>query len=844
MSGVVAIGIALGCGVAFGQEQRGAIEGTVKDTIGGVLQGVTVEARGTGLPGVLTAATDDRGVYRFPALPPGRYVLTARRRSFLDTTLPDVVLELGQVLKVPLVMAPAGITENVSVQPESPLIDVKQNAAAGTVHSEVIERVPKGRDFSTLVTSVPGVDSELRQRGIQIDGASGADNRFFVDGVDQTDLYLGIVASINATGKNLAPDFVQEVQVKASGYSAEYRGAIGGVISAISKTGSNQWHGGLNIYFTSDKLQGAVRPTLQLNPSNQKQAQYVLAPADVFTNWEHAGEMGGPILRNRWWFHAAFNPQVTTTQRTVTFRSNGQLATYVSRPLDRIGNYTVTGQLTNAMRLRVAGSNERSHTGVALPNIQTDGTSTSNPALFPQTTRFDAFKDSISGALDWMASPRSSVNVTVSRLIYGDHQVGTFSDKLAHVFAGSNFQFGDIPASLQNVNGYRDAPSSSRAVRDTYARYNINADLTRYANWHGQHTLKTGVQFELMTNDVLTGDQAPTVYLIWDASYFTFDNRSVRGPYGYYDVTRFYTQGNVHARNTGLFVQDAWTLNQRLTLNLGVRTEDESVPSYRPENPGIHFGFRDKMSPRVGFAWDPAGDSRWKLYGDWAIYYDLTKLAMGRVMFGADHGVDHYYTLDTANWPNISCDGSTGCPGTFIDSFDNRRPANNPANNLIDPDLRPTRSEEATLGMDHELSRTISIGTRVTHKWVDKAIEAVCDINYTCGVNNPGFGTAIYPFGTSFPIQPVAKRDYDSIEVRLRKRLADHWSVDASYLWSRLWGNWSGINSTDEAVICLQPNSCTAFDLLYYSYDDAGHQTYGRLATDRPHRLKRRAPTS
>jgi len=121
---------------------------------------------------------------------------------------------------------------------------------------------------------------------------------------------------------------------------------------------------------------------------------------------------------------------------------------------------------------------------------------------------------------------------------------------------------------------------------------------------------------------------------------------------------------------------------------------------------------------------------------------------------------------------------------------------------------------------------------------VDRAIEAVCDPQYVCGVNNPGFGPARYPFGPDFPVQPVAKRVYDGAEVRLQKRLANRTSLDASYLWSRLWGNWSGINSSDEAVSCLQPNSCTAFDLLYYSYDDAGHATYGPLATDRPQRFK------
>jgi hypothetical protein len=327
------------------------------------------------------------------------------------------------------------------------------------------------------------------------------------------------------------------------------------------------------------------------------------------------------------------------------------------------------------------------------------------------------------------------------------------------------------------------------------------------------------------------------VTFFWGGSYATLDGRRLQGQYGYYGVTQSLTKGDVSPDNLGLYVQDAWTVAHYLTLNLGLRTENEDVPSYRPENPGIHFGFLDKMAPRLGFAWDPRGDSRWKVFGDWGIYYDLTKLALGRVMFGADQWVDYYYTLDTANWPSISCDGRN-CPGTLIATFDHRPVANDPSHNLVDPNLRPTRSEELTAGLEHQVSRTTVLSGRYVHKWVDRAIEAVCDPQYVCGVNNPGFGPARYPFGPDFPVQPVAKRVYDGAEVRLQKRLANRTSLDASYLWSRLWGNWSGINSSDEAVSCLQPNSCTAFDLLYYSYDDAGQPTYGPLATDRPHRFK------
>jgi hypothetical protein len=709
------------------------------------------------------------------------------------------------------------------------------------MQAEVIERIPKGRDFAAVVTSAPGVTTEARNRGIQIDGASGADNRFLIDGVDTTNLLNG------TSGKVLPVDFVDTVQAKASGYAAEYRASLGGVISAITKSGGNQYHGSAGVYFTSDNLQGDVRQTLRLNPSNQNVAEYVTTPVDDYSSPEPIFDFGGPILRDRLWFFVGYNPSWTDRTRTVIFNSTRQVGTFSQKPLIHLFNYNVSGQITHNLRGRFAASNQRDRGGYALPASGPAGVSTSNPALFPSVIRRDASNDSYSGVLDWVVNNRTYVNVTTTRFKVDQHDVGTFSTALRHTFQASNFQFTDIPASLQNTSGFADNPSSSQFVRGGLSRFNFNADITRYATWRGQHTIKGGFQTERIVDDTLSGEQAATVQLFWDQSYALNDGRRIRGTYGYYNVVRFVTIGDIESNNVGLFVQDAWTLNRRLTLNLGIRTESEDVPSYRAQNPGVHFGFGDKIAPRAGFAYDVRGDSRWKLYGSWGIFYDLMKLTIGRVMFGGDNWVNYYYTLDDFNWPAISCgDGApgSGCPGTFITQFDFRPVANNPSHQLVDPDLKPARSQEFTLGIDHELTKTMSVGVRYAHKWVDYAIEAVCNFTPSgeedCGVNNPGFGSELgtYPLGHNNPPQPAAKRDYDGLEFRLRKRLANRWSADVSYLYSDLRGNWSGIASSDEAVGSLQPNSGRSFNLLYYSYDTQGNVTYGRQGTDRPHQFK------
>ena len=207
--------------LAFGQEQRGSIEGTVRDVSGGVLVGAVVEARSPALVGTASVATDAQGLYRFPALPPGRYEISGVLQGFARASA-AITLELGQVLRVDVTLPVAGVRQDVEVTSDGPLLDVKQNAAGGIIPREVIDRIPKGRDYTDVVTSLPGVDFEQRNRGIQIDGGSGADNRFFVDGNDRTNLVSGPSFLVtNGSFKAVAVDFVEQVQVKQSGYAPD-----------------------------------------------------------------------------------------------------------------------------------------------------------------------------------------------------------------------------------------------------------------------------------------------------------------------------------------------------------------------------------------------------------------------------------------------------------------------------------------------------------------------------------------------------------------------------------------------------------------------------------------------
>src|SRR2546421_722653 len=146
-----------------------------------------------------------------PGVPEGGAM---RLRLLLALLVTGVNLALGQTLKVALTLAVGQVAEVVTVTGEPPLIDVKGSGRATDLRDEQIEKLPKGRDFTSLVTQAPGANQEPKSGGISIDGASGAENRYIIDGTETTDIRYG------TSGKGLITDFVEEVQIKSSGYTA------------------------------------------------------------------------------------------------------------------------------------------------------------------------------------------------------------------------------------------------------------------------------------------------------------------------------------------------------------------------------------------------------------------------------------------------------------------------------------------------------------------------------------------------------------------------------------------------------------------------------------------------
>lgn len=823
------------------QEQRGAIEGVVKDTSGGVLPGATVEARSPRLIGVAVTTTDERGAYRFPGLPPGIYEVTAKLQGFTDAKVENIEVLLGQIKKVDFTLNVAGVTEQVQVTAESPLIDVKQSTKAFNIRDEVIEKLPKGRDFSSLVTQAPGANTERRfGDGISIDGSSASENAYVIDGVDTTQLITGV------QGKRLVTDFIEEIQVKSSGYPAEYRGTTGGVINVITKSGTNDFRGTALTYFSGDAIESSRRPTLQLSRTNADVAEYVTYPEDSWTRWEPGFGLGGPIARDRAWFFGSYNPSLESTDRTVTLRANNQSLTRNQKETVHYFSGNVTSQLTSSIRMRVATNFNPSKTKGLLPSL--DGSDAIGTIYTIDTLRQNY---TISGHVDWVVGPNLYIGARAGYFVANVWNEGVPQEP-RFIFQTSNVGMAGVPAGLQRTTGFSQPLTNFETRKDQQKRPFVQADATWYGHLGGEHTLKGGVQFDDIGNDVDAGESGNRVLLYWGRSF-----RGMRGTYGYYRVRSnaidpkrgFIRFGNVSSKNVGLFIQDSWTVNARLTLNLGLRTENEHVPSFAKDLPGsaVTWGFGDKLAPRAGFAYDIRGDGRWKAYGSWGMFYDIMKLELPRGSFGGEHWYEYWYTLETADWPNLVASASCppACPGTqILGPVDFRHPSNAPGEETIDPDLKPMRLQEAVLGFEHELTPLIGLGVRYVHKQIDRAIEDVGALdaqqNEIYKIANPGYGTAArFAVAGTGEIKPFPKavRDYDGVEFTFRKRPSDNWAMTLSYLWSRLYGNYSGLAQSDEPGR-TSPNVGRNFDYPLMSFNERGESVLGRLATDRPHQFK------
>src|SRR5688572_6959256 len=288
----LALLLAIASAPALAQETTGAIEGSVKDPSGAILPGVTVQV--VGPSGTLVAVTDERGEYRFPRLPSGRYTVKATLDGFAPNTK-TVDLTVGTNARAEFTLSVGAVTETVEVSGATPAVDLRSPQTATNISRERIEFIPRGRDFTDVVGQAAGTANESQAGGISVNGSSGSENRFIIDGIDTTSPQVG------TNSVPMRAEFMEEVQVKSAGYAAEFGGSTGGVINAITRSGTNNFHGMILSDFQRRAWGGSERQILRDDTTAATGFTFVNPPKDDETRIDPGFSLGGPILRDRLW---------------------------------------------------------------------------------------------------------------------------------------------------------------------------------------------------------------------------------------------------------------------------------------------------------------------------------------------------------------------------------------------------------------------------------------------------------------------------------------------------------------------------------------------------------------
>ena len=346
----ILFGLTIAC--AYAQEITGTISGVVSDETGGVLPSVEVTSRNTGTEATRTAISDDEGRYRLSQLPPGDYEVRAALVGFRTAVLQNISLSVGQQAVIGITLRVGAISEQVVVSAEVALVDTTSGSVANLVDNEQVRNLPlNGRDFIELAALQEGVVTPLSARrtvngdsGVKMNiaGARSTENAILLDGTDIKNQYGTTPGSVS--GKLLGVDTFRELRVITSAYTAEYGRFSGGVISAVTKSGTNEFHGTIFEFFRNSALDARnyfdrdfINPVPRSDPPNFIRNQF------GFT-------VGGPIIKDRTFFFGSYEglrDRLTTTdisnfpnelahQGIIPFRFRGVPQ---CPPSERVGNF-------------------------------------------------------------------------------------------------------------------------------------------------------------------------------------------------------------------------------------------------------------------------------------------------------------------------------------------------------------------------------------------------------------------------------------------------------------------------------------------------------------------------
>ncbi len=615
LSQIAAFAVALGLGAVSAFAQTGSIEGTVNDDQGLALPGVTTTAKNAATGFTRAATSDSTGAFRIQALPVGTYEVKAELTGFAGRSR-QVVVQIDSTSSVDFKMAVAGQTEEVTVTAESPLIDVKETGVGEVITSTQIQNLPlNGRQFANLAALVPGVSlgfhtdpTKSTQFAPQVSGGGGRNINYLIDGGDNNDDTVGGLVQL------FPLDSIGEFNFQTQRFRADSGRSNGGALTVVTKSGTNDLRGSAFEFFRDKSLNGKTHTEKE---DDVEKGEY--------RKHQYGASLGGPIVRDKTHFFVAFERiQQDTTQSVNTeglFPDKDGVFPLPYRENMAVGKLTHQLNSDNYLSLRYGFNN----------NSQPYGASPSSP---PE---------------NWGLSKNKfhSVNANLNSVLSGgriNEFVFQFSYFKNGIVENSNLPTETFP------NGVTVGQSVNTPQQTVQHKYQFRDDFT----WNmGRHEFKVGASFiyEPTLDITFSTGQQPLFTHLTSSRTSAISNIQFNGSIGSEGGLSGATIPN---NQYGFYVQDAWRMNDKLTLDIGVRYDlvtgfafDQSQNIVYQElvaaaQRGVFSGnsapcpcpgFEDfgkepaedknNIAPRVGFTYDAKADGDLIVRGGAGRYYDF-----------------------------------------------------------------------------------------------------------------------------------------------------------------------------------------------------------------------------
>jgi hypothetical protein len=788
----------------------GTILGQIRDLESGQpVAGVTVIASGP--EGDLAVLTDAKGSYQFSALPIGHYTMRFYRNDVLAER--EATVSVDKVVRVNMRMPAIPVeVETVAAAYSAPLIDVGSSRIGTTFGSDFIDGIPNaGSDVASLIQKTPGAYNDtppastgFGNPGLSLSGGTGADNAYYLEGLNVTALRDGMLAT------NLHVAFLEEAEVVSAGYGAEYGRALGGVVNMVLKSGTNEWKGSAFSWVQPGWMAGSQQRILSRSTvlSGTTEPDYTT---------QLGVEVGGPIIKDKLFIWMGYVPEIGRShfmQSADRFVSNSDGSTTVDHLYTRaIPGESSTHNYAGKLTWRIRPEHTLSLSLVGIRKDQEYMRGANMDLLAGMTHDKSSRQDIIAHWQSAFFQRHWRIDATLGlhtedysqRSPYGDAES---QNSVTWNNSPSLAQFNSLVASVCTdatcpVQGYQSGGYGQ--MTDVSAiRLAGQIKSTNVFSMLGLHELKYGIDYEINQYDEKVWysgqDGARGIVTVKPLSEAGLQVDSLYGPDGSQDSS----EAKNRAYNTGAFIQESYMPLSNLTVNVGLRWEAQQLTDY---NGNTVLSINDSFAPRIGVVYDPTKEGRSKVFAHYGQYYESIPMDLANRSFGGKGALTTTYdsSCQAQSWSSTTCNK--------LDTRSYVTP-----NLPVQSNIKGSYNNEIVVGGQYQYWRDLVLGASLIRRWLGRAIEdggaSYADPNSSLSLINP--------------TDPKPERTYTALQLTATKRLAKNWFFAGAYTYSRTIGNYAGLYDAD--AVQLNPNNSMQYDIK-----ELTGNTYGPLPNDRPH---------